>query len=138
MTKLRPRLLIVEDESQCRSESRPIGGVAQQETLHATRRVTSGSRASNRLRRDGRVPGVVYGSATEPTAIHVSSRDLYAVLHTEAGLNAIINLEVVGKNIIEPEPALQSTAKVCESTRENRSFVAKLFQSGHQALNTFS
>ena len=40
----------------------------QQETLHATKRVTSGSRASNRLRRDGRVPGVVYGSSTEPTA----------------------------------------------------------------------
>ena len=62
----------------------------QQETLHATKRVTSGSRASRRLRSDGRVPGVVYGTGLDPTAVHVSSRDLYAVLHTEAGLTRLI------------------------------------------------
>jgi large subunit ribosomal protein L25 len=72
----------------------------QQETLHATKRVTSGSRASNRLRRDGRIPGVVYGSAIDPQPVHVASRDLYAVLHTEAGLNAIIELDVEGSPIL--------------------------------------
>ena len=71
----------------------------QQETLHATKRVTSGSRASNRLRRDGRVPGVVYGTDIDPQPIHVSERDLYTVLHTEAGLNAIIDLDVEGTSI---------------------------------------
>ena len=35
----------------------------QQETLQATKRVTSGSRPSNRLRREDRVPAVVYGSS---------------------------------------------------------------------------
>lgn len=72
----------------------------QQETLHATKRVTSGSRASNRLRRDGRVPGVVYGAAIDPQPVHVSVRDLYSVLHTEAGLNAIIELDVEGTPIL--------------------------------------
>ncbi|HSJ71365.1 MAG TPA: 50S ribosomal protein L25 [Acidimicrobiia bacterium] len=72
----------------------------QQETLHATKRVTSGSRPSKRLRRDGRVPGVVYGSTIEPQPIHVSERDLYAVLHTEAGLNAIIELDVEGSTVL--------------------------------------
>ena len=57
----------------------------QQESLHATKRVTSGSRASNRLRREGRVPAVVYGTGTDPQPVHVSDRDLYTVLHTEAG-----------------------------------------------------
>ncbi len=72
----------------------------QQETLHATKRVTSGSRPSKRLRRDGRVPGVVYGSTIAPQAVHVSARDLYAVLHTEAGLNAIIELDVEGSTVL--------------------------------------
>lgn len=72
----------------------------QQETLHATKRVTSGSRPSKRLRRDGRVPGVVYGSTIEPQPVHVSARDLYAVLHTDAGLNAIIELDVEGSTVL--------------------------------------
>ena len=72
----------------------------QQENLHATKRVTSGSRASKRLRRDGRVPAVVYGSTVDPQPVHVSSRDLYAVLHTEAGLNAIIELDVEGDAVL--------------------------------------
>lgn len=72
----------------------------QQEHLQATKRVTSGTRPSNRLRRDGRVPGVVYGTSIEPQPIHVSSRDLYTVLHTEAGLNAIIELDVEGDAVL--------------------------------------
>ena len=72
----------------------------QQENLQATQRVTSGSRASNRLRRDGRVPAVVYGSSVDTTAVHVSSRDLYTVLHTDAGLNAIIELDIDGGDTV--------------------------------------
>ncbi|MDJ0955190.1 MAG: 50S ribosomal protein L25 [Acidimicrobiia bacterium] len=72
----------------------------QQETLHATKRVTSGSRASNRLRREGRVPGVVYGASVDAQPIHVSARDLYAVLRTEAGLNAIIEVDMEGDSVL--------------------------------------
>lgn len=79
----------------------------QQETLHATKRVTSGSRASNRLRNDGRVPGVVYGSTIDPQPVHVSARDLYAVLHTEAGLNAIIEIDVEGDSVLTVARELQ-------------------------------
>jgi large subunit ribosomal protein L25 len=71
-----------------------------QETLSAIRRVTSGSRPSRRLRRDGRVPGVVYGSDIDTVAIHVSERDLYSVLHTEAGMNAIIEVDVDGESVL--------------------------------------
>ncbi len=72
----------------------------QQETLRATKRQTAGTRASKRLRREGRVPGVVYGSDMDPIAIHVSQRDLYTVLHTEAGLNAIIEVDVDGESVL--------------------------------------
>jgi large subunit ribosomal protein L25 len=72
----------------------------EQETLRADRRETMGSRPSRRLRRDGRVPGIVYGSEIESIAIHVSERDLYAVLHSEAGLNAVIEVDVDGEAVL--------------------------------------
>ncbi len=72
----------------------------QQETLRATKRETAGSRTSRRLRRDGRVPGIVYGSETDAIAVHVSERDLYSVLNTEAGLNAIIEVEIEGDTVL--------------------------------------
>jgi large subunit ribosomal protein L25 len=72
----------------------------QQETLQAVKRVTSGTRASKRLRRDGRIPGVVYGTDIESYPVHVAQRELYAVLHTEAGLNAIIEVDVEGNPVL--------------------------------------
>ncbi|MBN2114105.1 MAG: 50S ribosomal protein L25 [Acidimicrobiia bacterium] len=53
-----------------------------------------GSRASRRLRRDGRVPAIVYGHGLEALSVAVDRRELYAALHTEAGLNALINLQI--------------------------------------------
>jgi large subunit ribosomal protein L25 len=72
----------------------------QQETLRATERVTAGSRASRRLRRGGRVPAVVYGTSFDTKAVHVGSRDLYGVLRTDAGLNAIIELDIDGSTLL--------------------------------------
>lgn len=56
----------------------------------------TGSRESRRLRRTGRVPGVVYGKKTEPINIAINAHDLHMALHTEAGANALINLEIEG------------------------------------------
>lgn len=73
----------------------------QQETLSATKRTTQGTRASKRLRRGGRIPGIVYGTdIADAHAIHVAQRDLAAVLRTEAGLNAIIEVDVEGEQIL--------------------------------------
>ncbi len=66
------------------------------ETLRAQRRTESGTRPARRLRRAGNVPAVVYGKDVGPVPVAVDAKDLYAVLHTEAGLNAIIDLEVEG------------------------------------------
>jgi large subunit ribosomal protein L25 len=42
----------------------------------------------------------VYGSDIDTIAIHVSERDLYTVLHTEAGMNAIIEVDVEGESVL--------------------------------------
>lgn len=67
-----------------------------QVTLRAEPRTESGSRPARRLRREGLIPAVVYGSDLDTLQVQVASRDLFSVLHTESGLNALINLEVDG------------------------------------------
>ena len=55
-----------------------------------------GTRPSRRLRRTGRVPAVVYGLGENPLAVSVDRADLRGALSTDAGLNALITLDVDG------------------------------------------
>lgn len=55
-----------------------------------------GSRSSGRLRAAGKIPGVVYGHGIDPLPVAVEARALRAALTTEAGLNALLNLQVDG------------------------------------------
>lgn len=66
-------------------------------TLTAETGRPTGSRASNRLRAEGKIPGVVYGLGTDPKAVAVNWRELRQVLTTDAGLNALINLDIDGE-----------------------------------------
>lgn len=65
-------------------------------TLRAQAGRTTGSRESRRIRRQGQVPAVVYGKGTDPISLSVDAHELQTILHTEAGLNAIISLEIEG------------------------------------------
>ncbi len=69
----------------------------EQVTLSAERRVESGSRPARRMRRTGKVPAIVYGRGLEPMSVSVSGRELYSALHTEAGSNAVLSVEVDGE-----------------------------------------
>lgn len=55
-----------------------------------------GKGASGRLRREGRVPAIVYGYQVEPTPVSVDALELYHTLHTEAGRNVLIRLDIDG------------------------------------------
>jgi len=72
--------------------------VADQIKLHAEQRQRKGQGkgAVGRLRKQGRVPGIVYGHEVTPTPVDVDALELYHALHTEAGLNVLIRLEVGG------------------------------------------
>jgi large subunit ribosomal protein L25 len=55
-----------------------------------------GSASSRRLRSAGKIPAVVYGHGVDPLPLAVDARDLRAALTTDAGLNALLALEVDG------------------------------------------
>jgi large subunit ribosomal protein L25 len=63
----------------------------------ATTRTAQGSGASRRLRRSGKVPGIVYGSTATPTAIEIDHNPLYHSLRVEAFHSSILDMELDGK-----------------------------------------
>jgi large subunit ribosomal protein L25 len=64
--------------------------------LLVTERETLGSAETRRLRKQGLVPGVLYGSG-EPVAICVEQRELRRALTGAAGLHSILDVEIDGK-----------------------------------------
>ena len=67
-------------------------------TLPAEAGRTTGSGASGRLRAEGKIPGVIYGHGIDPIPIAIEGRALRAALHTDAGLNALLNLTFDGQS----------------------------------------
>ena len=57
---------------------------------------TTGSAESRRIRREDRIPAVVYGKGMEPISISVNRRDLRVALSGTAGMNTILDLTVDG------------------------------------------
>jgi large subunit ribosomal protein L25 len=63
-------------------------------TLIAQKRTETGSGVARRLRRDGRVPAVVYGLDAGTVSVSVPARELDQILHSASGGNTLITLQV--------------------------------------------
>jgi large subunit ribosomal protein L25 len=61
--------------------------------LEVSSRAAEGSRSARRLRRSGRIPGVLYGGGDDPLSFSVDSRELRLAL---AGAGAVVDLSVDG------------------------------------------
>ncbi|MEZ5696637.1 MAG: 50S ribosomal protein L25/general stress protein Ctc [Sphingomonadaceae bacterium] len=72
-------------------------------TLPAETRERAGKGASRALRREGRVPAVIYGGKEEPTTIHVEAKLLQRLLDTGHMMNSIVMIEL-GKETIRTIP----------------------------------
>ena len=71
--------------------------MSEQLTLPAEARDRAGKGASRALRRDGRVPAVVYGEKKEPLSIHVEEKLLTKMLHTGHFMNSVVMIDFKGK-----------------------------------------
>ena len=64
--------------------------------ISARKREAQGTGASRRLRRSGRVPGILYGGDKQPVNIELDHKDLLQKLHTEAFHASILALKLDG------------------------------------------
>ena len=62
----------------------------QQTRLNAQPRTVDGSRAARRLRREGRVPGVLYGGTGDPVPLDVDARELRHALHGKGAVLEVV------------------------------------------------
>jgi large subunit ribosomal protein L25 len=71
-----------------------------EQKLAAERRDGTGKGAARKDRARGRVPAVVYGHGTDPVHLTVDSRELFHLLHTDAGGNVLVDLHVDGEALL--------------------------------------
>ena len=71
----------------------------ERHSIEAELRTETGKGAARKIRRDGLIPGVVYGRGNEPRSIKVDPLDIEKLLHS----NAIFDLTFVGEDGEEDE-----------------------------------
>ena len=74
--------------------------MSDQLTLSAETRDRAGKGASRELRRQNRVPAVIYGNKQEPELIHVEEKALIKLLMTGHFSNSVVEIELGGKKQI--------------------------------------
>lgn len=73
--------------------------MSEQLVLSAETRERAGKGASRHLRREGRVPAVVYGNNESPLSIHVEEKVLMKALHTGHFMNSVVMIDAGGKPV---------------------------------------
>jgi large subunit ribosomal protein L25 len=64
--------------------------------LAVATRTELGSGNAGRLRKEGKIPAVVYGRGSTPVSVTVDGRELRTALSGQAGLNALLSLDIDG------------------------------------------
>lgn len=69
----------------------------RREDLAVERRQGRGKNFARQIRREGKVPAVLYGKDAEPIVLSVQTRDLVSVLHGQESHNMLLNMKVAGE-----------------------------------------
>jgi large subunit ribosomal protein L25 len=64
--------------------------------INASKREAQGTGASRRLRRAGRVPGIVYGGGKDAQSVDIDHKELYFALKNEAFHSSVLAMNVDG------------------------------------------
>ena len=73
--------------------------MSDQLTLPAETRERAGKGASRALRRDGRVPAVIYGEKKEPLSVHLEEKLLVKMMSNGHFMNSVVMVDVGGKPV---------------------------------------
>ncbi len=69
----------------------------EQNTLEAQPREAGTKNQARRVRREGKIPGVVYGAGKEALAVSIDPRHVLRILRSESGHNTIFDLALGGE-----------------------------------------
>ncbi len=72
--------------------------MSEQLTLPAEPRDRAGKGASRALRRDGRVPAVIYGDKKDPISVHLEEKLLTKMLSTGHFMNTVVMIDASGQS----------------------------------------
>jgi large subunit ribosomal protein L25 len=75
--------------------------------IKAELRPLSGKGVARKARARGRVPAVLYGRGMDNLSIELDRRELVTALHTEAGMNVLLDLEIDGTTTLALTKELQ-------------------------------
>ncbi len=78
--------------------------MSEQLTLSAETRERVGKGASRALRREGRVPAVIYGNKQDPVSIHLEEKALMKALMTGHFMNSVVMIDGAAKSAIRTLP----------------------------------
>ncbi len=68
-----------------------------QRLLKASVRKETGKEAARRVRKNGRIPGVLYGHGFEPLPLDLDSKEFYSLLRKKGGAHGLVELKIEGK-----------------------------------------
>ena len=66
--------------------------------IKGEKRDVFGKNASRRIRRDGKVPAILYGPETENVSLTLEKKDLFDILRSETGENTIFKVSFDSKS----------------------------------------
>lgn len=98
-------------------------------TLETKTREETGKEAVKKLRRKDFIPAVVY-KGKNAFNIKIFSKDFFKVIHTKAGENVVVNLQIEGetKDKGKPRPCAQGLGKSRSSKRSSHPAIIKEIQ----------
>lgn len=65
--------------------------------FNATQRSAQGTGASRRLRRAGRVPGILYGGNEKPQSVEIDHNEIFQLLRKEVFYSSVLTMNLEGK-----------------------------------------
>jgi large subunit ribosomal protein L25 len=65
--------------------------------LNVAVREETGKQKAKKARREGFIPGVIYGEGKQPVAVSITTKDLIHLVHTRGSENTIVSVQVDGQ-----------------------------------------
>lgn len=73
--------------------------MAEKIVVKAQKKQTFGKNYNRRLRKEGKIPVVVYGGGSESVGAVADLKDLAAIIRTDSGVNTVFSLDIEGDGV---------------------------------------